>query len=86
MIGRTAKMQKMIMMVMAVDEASIGSDDNFHNDDSIMTVEAVMMIPTSCVHVTGVNHMSKSSEVRHNNAQINNKQGCGGREQSNLIT
>lgn len=53
-VGRTAKLQRIIMMVMAVDDSSIDSDGNFHNDDSIMTVEAVMMIPTSCVHVTGV--------------------------------
>lgn len=47
-------MQSIFVMVMAVDDGNIDSEDNFHNDDSIMTVDAVMMIPKSCVHVTGV--------------------------------
>lgn len=54
MIGRPAKIQRIIMMVMAVDDGNIDSDDNFHNDDSIMTVVDIMMIPTISVHVTGV--------------------------------
>lgn len=79
-------MQSIFMMVMAVDDGNIDSEDNFHNDDSIMTVNAVMMIPKSCVHVTGVkcNNMSKSSEG--SNEQINNKWGCGEKEYSNQIT
>ncbi len=51
MIGSTAKSQKILM---TVDDNSIDSDDNFHNDDSVMTVEDIMMIPTISVHVTGV--------------------------------
>lgn len=54
MIGRTAKIQRIIMMVMAVDDCNIDSDKSFHNDDSFMTVEDIMMIPTISVHVTGV--------------------------------
>ncbi len=32
-----------------------------------------------------MHNMSKSSECRHNN-EVNNEQGCGGREYSNPIT
>lgn len=56
MVGRTAKMQRIIMMVMAVDDVNIDSDDNFHNDDSIMTVEDIMTMPTSSLHVTSVKY------------------------------
>lgn len=54
MIGRTAKIQRMIMMVVAADGGNIDSDDNFHNDGFIMTVEDIMTISTVSVHVTGV--------------------------------
>lgn len=37
-------MARIIMMVMAFDDSNIDSDDNFHNDDSIRTVEDIMMI------------------------------------------
>lgn len=46
MVNTTAKMQSLIMMSMAAADGNIDSDDHFHNDDYIMTADAVMMIPT----------------------------------------
>lgn len=40
------------MMDLAVDGSNVDSDDNFHNKDWGMTVEAVIMIPTISLHVT----------------------------------
>ena len=61
MIGRTAEIQRIFTMVMVVN---IDSDDNFHNDDSAMTVEAVTMIPMISVHVTGVKCTTRESLVK----------------------
>lgn len=49
-------MQKIKTTVIAVDDGNIDSGGNFPNEDSIMSVEAVMMIPTVCVHVTAVKY------------------------------
>ena len=41
-------------ILMAVDGGNIDSDDNFHNDDFIMAIGAVMVLSSSDVLVTGV--------------------------------
>lgn len=57
-------MQRIIMMVMSVDNGSIDSDDNSHNDDSVVTVEDIMMMQTTRVHVTGVKFTVCQSVVK----------------------
>lgn len=42
------------MMVIAVDDGNIDSDDNFLNKNCAMSVEAVIMTPAISVRVTGV--------------------------------
>lgn len=77
-MGRTAKMQKKNNDGY---DGSIDSDGNFHNDDSIITVEDIMMIPTISVDVTGVKcTICQSSEGRCNITVITNKQGGVGTE------
>lgn len=41
-------------MVMALNDSSIDSDGNCHNDDSVNTVEDIMMMPTISVHLCEV--------------------------------
>lgn len=79
-------MHGIIMMVIAVDDGNIDSDDNFHNDDYYDCGGYNDDTNNFCAcDRCEIHNMSKSSEGRHNN-EINNEQGCGGREYSNQIT